>query len=395
MNLFQSIGGMVDIELTCADIPNTLKAIADEGIILENIRFPSALTLQAQIIRTDTKKVRRICNQRGDKIRILYARGIYWYLKGLLHRPVLIFGIVFICFLSFYLPTRVLFIQVSGNKNISESIILDQAAQSGVYFGASSRSVRSERVKNTLLEQLPQLQWVGVNTSGCVATIQVKENVQEIQSPAISGTFDICASQDAFVTYVHATKGTVSCKIGQAVKSGQTLISAHIQAGETLLYTGAAGEVYGDTVRQNLCVTPLQVERRGRMIAQETKISIIIGKNQINLHNGSGICSSSCVKIIKEDQLTLPGGFLLPVIIRTEHITYYETDDMILPEESFDWVEAYCRDYTKQQMISGKILTGNFTNDVDNDVYTLHGDFTCNEMIGSIMNEGISHGEDR
>ena len=395
MNLFQSISGMLEIELICADIPLTLRYISQQGIVLENIRFPSALTVRALIARTDIKKVRAICKKQGDKLRIRYAKGIYWALKGLLRRPVLTVGILSLCLMALWLPTRVLFVQVSGNNSVSTAVILDHAAQSGVCFGASSRAVRSERIKNMLLEQIPQLQWVGVNTAGCVATIYVKENVQEIQSPAVSSTFDICAARDAFVTHVYATKGTISCKIGQAVKAGQVLIASHIPAGETMIYTGAAGEIYGDTIRQNVCITPIKTEKRRVILSQERKFSLIIGKNQINLHNGSGICSSSCVKIVKEDPLTLPGGFQLPVAIRTEYITYYETEENILAEESMHWLQSYSSDYTKQQMIAGKILSGTFTTELTDDLYTLQGDFTCNEMIGSITNEGLSHGEDR
>ena len=395
MNLFQSIGGMVEIEMVCADITNTLVAISSEGILMENIRFPSALTVQAQIARTQVRKIRSICNKRGDKIRVRYAKGIYWGTKSLLHRPVMTLGILLLCILSLWLSEKVLFIQVSGNVRVPTGVILDQAANTGVYFGASTRALRSEKVKNNLLEQIPQLQWVGVNTAGCVATIQVKENVQENQSTVISGTFDICAAKDAYITYVHATKGTVNCKIGQSVNAGQTLISAHSQAGESLLYTGAAGEVYGDTVRQIECIVPLKMQKREDIIDQQTKFSLIIGKKQINLHNDSGICSGSCVKIIKEDHLSLPGGFLLPVVLRTEYITYYDTDDSILSEDNLSWVEDYCCDYTKRQMVAGRILSDNFTQNLTDDIYTLQGDFTCNEMIGIITDEEIFHGEDR
>ena len=35
--------------------------------------------------------------------------------------------------------------------------------------------IRSEKVKNSLLQRIPQLQWAGINTDGCVAVISVRE----------------------------------------------------------------------------------------------------------------------------------------------------------------------------------------------------------------------------
>ena len=393
MNLWQSIGGMVILELTCADVSGTLSLLLKNAVQLQELQFPSPLTVRILLRRQDIKLVRKICMHRGDKVRICRLEGIYWSVKGLLRRPVLVFGILFLLFAALWLPTRVLFIRISGNSGVSETTILDEAARCGVSFGASVREVRSERIKNQLLERIPQLQWVGVNTAGCVATIQVKENIQESQSPEISGTFDICAFTDAVVTQIITTKGTASCRIGQAVTTGQVLISAHQQTGDILIYTGAAGEVYGDTKRQNICITPIIAQKRGKVLRQTTRISLIIGKNQINLQNDSGIYSGSCVKIRKEKPLTLPGGFILPLSIVTERITYYETQDVMMEENAFDWVKDCSKSSILQQMVAGKILSSSFVNTITDGLYILQGSFTCNEMIGTITNEELSHGE--
>lgn len=395
MNIFDSIDGMVEVELTCADMSRSLNLITSSGIELANIQFQSALTVRVEIKRNALRKLRKICAKQSDVVRVKRRIGIYWDVKSLLRRPVLVIGIVLLCVVAYGLSNRILFIDVKGNATVQSGEILDQAKSYGVYFGVSADSIRSERVKNGLLEAIPQLQWVGVNTAGCVATIHVKENVIETQPSTVSSTFDICASQDAFVTYVYATKGAVSCKVGQTVEAGQILISAHIPAGDTLLYTGAAGEVYGDTSRKIQCVSPISIEKRGEIIRSETKISLIIGKNRINLHNDSGIYSSSCVKIIEEHPLSLPGGFDLPVIVLKEHITYYETQEFILDETAFSWLENYCGSYINRQMIAGKILSSNFKNEMADDLYFLQGSFSCNEMIGRITNEEIFHGEDR
>ena len=92
----------------------------------------------------------------------------------MLFRPVLLAGLGILFLLAMYLPSRVLFIRVEGNMQIPDRQILAAAEECGIRFGASRREVRSEKVKNALLSSVPQLQWAGVNTAGCVATISVR-----------------------------------------------------------------------------------------------------------------------------------------------------------------------------------------------------------------------------
>lgn len=394
MTIWQSVGGMISVELTCADVPATLQALMNAGIMLHSISFPTALTVRAKIKRQDLRGLKAICEKKGDSVRIDKLWGVYWTVKQALRRPVLIAGLLLLCIGAIYLPSRVLFIQVSGNTGVSDTAILEQAARCGIMFGAAAKDVRSEQVKNQLLEQIPQLQWAGINLSGCVATIEVKENLQEVQSPAISSALDIYSSRDAIVTHIVATKGLPACNVGQGVSAGQTLISAHMPAGEVLMHTGAAGEIYGDTVRQNTSITPLSVTKRGEILRQEQNIYFIIGKKQINLHNHSGIYGDSCVKIRSEQSLTLPGGYELPVTIVTERITYYVTENTVLNEDAVTWTEQLNKNYVLQQMIAGKIHHSSYSGSVAGNAYILKGSYACNEMIGSITNEEKPNGED-
>ena len=88
---------------------------------------------------------------------------------------VLIIGLMLLLFFSVWLPSRVLFIEIQGNDTLSAQSILEEAKDCGIIMGASRRFVRSQQVKNTLLDKLPQLQWAGVETIGCVAVITVRE----------------------------------------------------------------------------------------------------------------------------------------------------------------------------------------------------------------------------
>ena len=83
----------------------------------------------------------------------------------------MVIGLCLLLLLVCILPTRVLFMRVEGNESIPENLILEAAEDCGIRFGASRSAVRSEKVKNGILSRISELQWVGVNTKGCIAVI--------------------------------------------------------------------------------------------------------------------------------------------------------------------------------------------------------------------------------
>ena len=83
--------------------------------------------------------------------------------------------------------------------------------------------------------------------------------------------------------------------------------------------------------------------------------------------------------------LVLPGGFRLPVALICEQEDCYAEAPVETP--AFDWVEDYCREYLKGQMIAGEILGETLSQDPQQSFYKLTGRYSCKEMIGYERNE--------
>ena len=114
---------------------------------------------------------------------------------------------------------------------------------------------------------------------------------------------------------------------------------------------------------------------------------MIIGKKQINFYNDSGILDTTCVKIYDIKELTLPGGYVLPIKIVTQYITYYDTVPCTLPEDSFEWMADYTDTYLKSTMVAGQIQNRDLQHQVDEETYQLMGQYDCHEMIGNYNTE--------
>ena len=154
MNLYHAFTGRIRLRLTGADIAAALRAFNAADVHILDVITSDALTAELTIYRKDWALVRQVAARRGDDVRVVRYGGAYWSIKKLLHRPVLVLGILLLLILSLYLPTKVLFIRVEGNSTVPANRIIEKASLSGIRFGTDRRAVRSEKVKNALLEAI-------------------------------------------------------------------------------------------------------------------------------------------------------------------------------------------------------------------------------------------------
>ena len=325
MDFWASIGGTLTVCFMSAVPEEMLTYLNNAGIALSDIAFPKPMTAQFHIRRSQYKIARRLLEKKGIQLDIIRKVGLYWYFMRLTERPVLILGSILFLFLSLYLPGRIFFVQVVGNDSIPQQLILEQAESCGICFGASRREVRSEKMKNALLYRIPQLQWAGINTSGCVATITVKEREMQPKPSEVKPAGNLIAIRDAIIQECTVYQGTQLCRVGQAVRAGEVLVSGYTDCGIAVKFSRANAEIYGQTMRQYDVVTLTCTATRGEIARKETYYTLQIGKNLINFFSDSGISSSSCVKMYSKQYVTLPGGFLLPVALITQTRIFYET----------------------------------------------------------------------
>lgn len=386
MGVWKSIAGTIRAKLTSADPAGTLTAINNAGINILAASQVGDLSVELLLYRKDWRALMRLTEKRGEKLEIVKRYGIYWTGKRLLGRPVLLAGMTILFFFVFFLPSRVFFVRVEGNVEVPAQKIIEQAELCGIRFGASRREVRSERIKNELLGTIPELQWAGVNTSGCVATISVRERSQAEEASKKLGVCSIVADRDGVITEMTVLQGNGLCKIGQAVEAGEVLISGYTDLGLSIQATRAQGEIYAQTNRQLLVQTLESCTGRGEAQSNVKKFSLRIGKKQINFYKGSGILDSSCDKMYTEYTLTLPGGFTLPVTLIVEQwikhedrLVFVEADE--LQETLLDFSERYLQ----SQMVAGRILERQERIEQG----YLYGDYACLEMIGREQSEEI------
>ncbi len=389
MGFWDSLEGTLRLELVSAVPAEMLTAVNEQGVMLRNVTYVSELTVICTIQRSDYPALQRILQQRGENIKVLRRSGIFWGIQGLKRRPVLVLGLLLLLAVALYLPTRVLFIEVTGNHNVPETLILEKAQICGVKFLASRREVRSEVMKNALLGAIPELQWAGINTYGCTAVISVKERTAATKSEVSTGVSSIVAVKDGVIQEMTVLQGNPLCKVGDAVKKGQVIVSGYTDCGISIQATCAKGEVFALTEHCLTAIHPKATEIRGEIKESHVNYSLIIGKKLINLSKDSGISHSSCVKMYSRYCITLPGGFQLPLGLLRQQRICYDSVEATEVADNEQWVRHYTEKYLRQNMIAGKILAADYTEENTGDRYILAGEFSCLEMIGRLRSEEI------
>lgn len=377
------------VRLTTADFGSACKEFRRLGIMIYDSEDLGKLTFSFRVPHRSRKALKEICEKRGDLLEISLLPGVFSSTKGILHRPILMIGIVLLLLFFLLLPTRVLFIKVIGNEQVPTERILDTLEQCGISFGCSRKRIRSNPIKNELLTYIPELLWAGVNTKGCIAEITVKEQ----KPPDLSDraeNFSIVAAKDGIIERCSAVSGTLNCLPGQAVRKGQVLISGYENDGKILRPVAAAGEIYGKTMETWKAVTPAQVTKRGREQSRRKVIWLVIGKNRIKIYGKSGNDQSICGRMYAEYNWKLPGGYRLPVKLTVdEYLVTALTQEPKSAAASQPQLRAFARRLVKENMIAGQILAAEERVSQQNDLIVLEGRYLCSEMIGRIRQEQI------
>ena len=379
--------GTVKIQIVCADCSGMMRKLGVRGILLWEVRCLDYLTVQFACAAKDVRNIKEIAAKTGAEVIIRNESPLQIAVRHLIKRPLMILSFMLLTVLVLYVPTRVLFIRIEGNTNIPTKRILEQAEICGIDFGASRRLVRSEKVKNALLDAIPELQWAGVNTSGCVATISVREKTKDTDEEPLAGIGNIVADIDGVIQNCTVQNGTALCKVGDAVTPGQILVSGYTDCGIAIKSVRAKAEITAITIHKLQLVTPSSICQRGTVVRQERRFSLRIGKKIINFFKDSGISDTSCVKMYTEEYLTLPGGFQLPVSFIIQTCTYYT--EPVKTETSTDWILAYSKRYLLDHLQAGQVLREHIQTEYGSGLYCMYNEYICLENIGQFVNEEI------
>lgn len=374
--------GYVRIKMVGANLINTLNQCCKNGIEIKNIDFTDELECRFILSVQKLASLRVIAEKNGDIVYVYQHSGIKKALVKLNRHKLLCAQLLILMVLFLYLPGRILFIRLEGCSNLQETAVLSCVREIGLVPGMHRRDVRSEKIKNAVVNRFPEIRWAGINTKGSVATLTV-ECGDAPKETAENNFGDILAVIDGVVDSVTVEKGTANCKAGDYVTKGSVLITGSADMGKLTLIQSAAGEVYGKTQHHLQLTSPVKYQKIRAGNKKAIKTRLVFEKREIKIFDNSGILGTNCGRISKDYRIRIPGGYYLPLVFRVDIYNAYDLIDTELRESE---AESYMKDFgtalIMDEMISGEIISGFGQLFCGDEKYQLELDFSCREMIG-------------
>lgn len=378
------------IQIICADVSRILAEITLLGVDIYDVECVDPITVEIGIQSKHIHKVTNLLSKQMISWKICSKIGGLWKTEKLYKRPVLLFGCLLFLTAAIIVQNYVFFIEVTGNQSVPTNEILINAEEAGVKFCTKASKIRSEAVKNAFLQNMPQLQWAGITTRGCVAVIEVKErSVKQNNEEKDRQVSNIVAACDGIITDQTVYEGNPLFQIGDAVKAGDTLVSGYVDCGIKIRAGQSNAEIFALTKHRKQYFSLLPSVSRGHLTKKHTCFKLRIGKKVINLCNHSGIIDDSCVKMYSEDYWSFPGGFQLPVALIVITHLCYDTVQPPFKDAQPLWFSQFARNYLLDQMVSGEILNETLEMDITDGARLLTGTYSCHEMIGREKYEEI------
>ncbi len=275
--------------------------------------------------------------------------------------------------------------QIIGNETVPAEKILRALEKQGVSIGTFGLALDGEDIRNHVLLDVPELQWIAVNVSGCRANVRVVERVNPPEIWDRKTPSNIIARRDGLILEVHALDGVPEVQPGMSVTSGQLLISG----AENLETTGKTRMMAGDgSVKARTWYVfnasiPLNVTKKQPSGREEHTYSLILGKYKIKIWGNSSISGRECDKIIKYTRWT-PFDISLPVIfVRENHIFYDKIPDVLSVQEAQKRGEWILKEYLRAQVAPyGEIRSALCTSKRRGDILDITLSAECIEEIG-------------
>jgi len=380
--LYRYIRGYATASLCGVALDVVLNGLAREKIAFWDVAWLDSFNVKVSVFCADVNRVSEIAEANMCATDAIAICGFKKYSGSVLRRPVLIFGMLLALIVVLYAQNFLLFYSVSGNVEIPSEHILQKLEEIGIGFGTYGPDVKPKWIKDHLLNELPQLQWITVTQNGSLAQVVVRERPE---TPTISnkkGYANIIAGYDGIITSQSVLSGQAVKKVGDPVVEGEMLVSGVIDHEIKYSVVYAKAEIFARTWRNEKVVTPEKCLVKHYIDEEAVCVWIELGKKRIKIFGNSGISYTGCDKMIDKINITLPGGYQLPLSVCVEHFVSYEEKGMTVDLQQAQLVLGTSAvNNIMQQMRAGEILSESSVMTCADGRYQLDVQFECHEMI--------------
>jgi len=273
-------------------------------------------------------------------------------------------------------------ITVSGNEKVSAAEILSNLEDLGVHIGCSRLTINQDYLSNEMLQRVPELCWITVNTHGSRADVKVRE---EIPAPEVIDEKEatvVFAKKSGIIEKMVVLEGAKNVAVGETVQAGDILVTGEMESlSSGTRYVHAMGDIYARTWYTRSVQLSETVGIKNYTGNEKTRYTLVLGGHRISL-SFRDLGWEHYDKEIHEKKLKLLGA-VLPVGVAAE--TYEEYTVEYVPASNLEeTLKARLLDDLKEETDGGEIIWTEFETKSEEGVMTVTVNAECLEQIGEV-----------
>ena len=387
--------GSVLYTVTGAFPERFLNLCAQNAVAFWGLEWLDDHTLRLCFARKDAKKARSLAEKVMCEAKAARRAGVPFFLAKFRRRYAFLAGLTLaaaaVCVLSRFILT----IEVTGNCAVSSAVILSELNRQGVRVGSYGPSIDEKVVSQEALLRIPELSWMAVNLHGTRAEVLVREKVPKPDIVDRTVPSHVVSVATGIITHMEVLEGQPLFQEGNTVLAGEILISGVIdvpepQYADTDLgtrITHAMGSVWARTWRTLEARIPLEAQVKRYTGEEVTRYSLGVLDRRLNFYGNSGISLDKYDKITSSHSLTLPGGRVMPLVLRAERYRGYVTEPAALDAEA-------ARTMLEERLLErldglvgadGEVLRTDFAVREENGILVVTLLAECREQIGRVV----------
>lgn len=334
--LWRLARGQVRVRVTGASLPRFLNLCAAEGLTLRRMERTAWNEMYATLSVAEFRALRRYMGRTGCRVHIVERRGMPFLAVRLRPRIGLWGGLVLLVLLCWVLCAHIWSIEVHIDPALDEAEVMQQLEELGVHIGARISQLDTRSIRWSMFGMQPNMTFLSLNIRGNSLTIEaygVTPPEEKIDQDAI---VKVVAAREGVIKSVQALEGQPMVQAGDAVETGDTLISGLVpptREGGGYRLTHARGEVEAYTVHRVTAARALETENKVYTGKVRRQYALVLGNHRLNLYIGSGIDGGTCDKIIETRTLRLSDSVVFPVSLVVQTYVFYEREPQVAAVE--------------------------------------------------------------
>lgn len=334
--LINYLGGTVRVSVTGPFPERVVNLCAQNRVEFWAVDWRDEHTVELTLRWRGIKALKQYAEKVECQVEVGRRSGFPEWLQKFRYRYAFLIGLGAAVIAVSLLSRFILTIDVLGNEQVSDAVILQQLQRHGVRPGAYGPGLDRRQIEQEILLELKELSWMTINLHGTRVEVMIREKQPSPERIDESGFYHIVAEADGIVTRVEAELGDALVKTGDTVGKGETLISGMVtleppqysDLPDRYYYIHARGRVWARTWRQLTAAIPEKTAVKCYTGREHTVWSVNFFGHRVEFFGNSSILYGFYDKITSVRQMAFFDGALLPVWIVREELREYEARDV-------------------------------------------------------------------